>query len=194
MSNTIHPVRIAAQIAAVRINEFYQINNAHSNSDESVIHNTINRARENGYDNTVYVIRYLLDEFEKTEFEDERTEIATKMFKFINSNPSILKYEPRFCDVVIKKINELTETIVKKNEMYDKAQYNKAIKMMKFSMLMNVRNTKMRTDIYNHLNEISSILNNYSTWSERSQLKSEMNKVTHIVKNINASTQSSDLT
>lgn len=193
MSNTIRPVRRAAQLAAIRISEFCQNDNANSDSDKSAIHTPNYSASENKYDNAIYVIRYLLDELENTEFEDERTEIAIKMFKFINYNPNILKFEPRFRDIVLKKINEINENILKKNEMYNKAEYNKAIKMLKFSMLMNIRNNKMRMDIYKHLNEISLILNKYSTWSERKQLKSEMNKVSCTVQNIIASTQSVDL-
>lgn len=193
MSNTIRPVRRAAQVAATRITEFCQNDNANSDSNESVVYTAIYPAPKNGYDNAIYIIRYLLDELENAEFEDERTEIAIKMFKFINSNPNILKFEPRFRDVVLKKINEINENIVKKNEMYNKAEYNKTIKMMKFSMLMNIRNNKMRTDIYKHLNEISSILNKYSNWSERNQLKSEMNKVSLTLQNIISSTQLVDL-
>jgi hypothetical protein len=174
MSSTIRPVRRAAQLAAVRINEICKTDN----SNTTPINTTdigITRARENGYDNAVYVIRYLLDEFDSAKYEDQRTEIALKMFKYLNANPSILIYEPQFCESVLAKIDDINNVITTKEEMFKKADYSKAIKMMKMSMLMNVRNSQMRTDIYKHLNEISSILDSYSNWSQRTELRSEMN-------------------
>jgi hypothetical protein len=176
MSSTIRPVRRAAQLAAVRINEMCKSENA----DDAPITTTdigLVRAREKGYDNALFVIRYLLDEFDTAKFEDERTDIALKMFKFLNANPSILVNETKFRDSVFSKIEDINQLIVTKEEMFKKAEYAKAINMMKASMLINVRNSKMRTDIYNHLNQISSILNNYSTWARRIDLRNEMNKL-----------------
>lgn len=187
MSNTIRPVRIAAQLAAIRINEFCKFDNANSDSDDSTITTTdigITRARENGYDNALYVVRYLIDEFDAAKFEDERTDIATKMFKFLNANPGILIHESNFREAVIKKIADIESLIDTKHTLYESAEYSKAIKMMKASMFMNVRNSKMRTDIYKHLNEISNILNDYSSWSHRTQLRTEMNKLSKNIQKI----------
>lgn len=180
MSSTIRPIRRAAQLAAVRINEICKSDN----SDDTPITTTdigIIRAREKGYDNALYVIRYLLDEFDTAKFEDERTDVALKIFKFLNTNPSILINEPKFCQSVLEKIDDINHQITSKEEMFQKADYAKAIKMMKTSMLVNVRNSKMRTDIYKHLNDISSILNDYSTWSHRTELRTEMNKLVSTV-------------
>lgn len=184
MSSTIRPVRRAAQLAAVRINEMCKS----ENTDDTPITTTdigIVRAREKGYDNALFVIRYLLDEFDIAKFEDERTDIALKMFKFLNANPSILVNETKFRDSVFSKIDDINHVITTKEEMFKKAEYAKAINMMKTSMLMNVRNSKMRADIYNHLNQISSILNNYSTWARRTELRNEMNKLVNTVNTFN---------
>jgi hypothetical protein len=178
MSSTIRPARRAAQLAAIRINEICKIDNSNSDSDESttiVSDPGIIRARDMGYENSLFVVRYLLNEFDTAKFEDERSEIATKMFKFLNDNPAILIHEPNFRDTVLKKIDDITLLIDTKNTLYKKAQYSNAIKMMKMSMLGNVRNSKMRTDIYKHLNEISYILDDYSVWSNRIELRNEMN-------------------
>jgi hypothetical protein len=187
MSNTIRPVRRAAQLAAVRINEMCKFDNSNSDSDDSTVTTNdigINRAQDLGYDNAVYVVRYLLNEFDTTRFEEERTEIATKIFKFLNTNPAILIHEPNFRDSVIQKINDIKKMIAVKDSLYKKAEYSKAIKMMKTSMLTNVRNSKMRTDIYKHLNEISSILNSYTVWSQRTHLLNEMNTLSQNIKNL----------
>lgn len=180
MSNTVRPVRLAAQLAAARINEICKFDNANSDSDDSTTSITdigLVRARELGYDNALFVVRYLLNEFDAAQFEDDRTEIATKMFKFLNDNPAILHYEPNFRDSVLKKIDDINLLIATKESLYKKAEYSKAIKMMKTSMFMNIRNSKMRTDIYKHLNEISCILDDYSSWSKRTHLRNEMNKL-----------------
>jgi hypothetical protein len=133
------------------------------------------RAREKGYDNAIYVIRYLLDDFNSTKFEDEKTNIALKIFKFLNANPTILQYEPQLYDSVIQKINDIDNKIYNKQLMFKNAKYSKAIKMMKVSMLINIHNHNMRKDIYNHLDQISTILKDYSIWSKRTELRSEMN-------------------
>jgi hypothetical protein len=183
MSVPFRSARVAAQIAAIRINEL-----SNQTSDSTNTTNNIIRAREKGYDNAVYVINYLLDECNNADFEDERTEIAMKMFQYINANPTILSYEPVLCKAVMKKITGLIEHINQKTEMYKKAEYNKAIQMMKLSMRLNVRNSKMRDNIYKHLDDISSILADYSHWSKRSQLKTEMNKVARIIHTIPSNT------
>lgn len=187
MSNTIRPVRRAAQLAAIRINEMCKFDNSNSDSDDSTNASNdigIDRARDLGYENAVYVIRYLLNQFDAAQFEDERTEIATNMFKFLNANPTILIHEPNFRDCVIQKINDISHLIVTKDSLYKKAEYHKAIKMMKASMLLHIRNSKMRTDIYKHLNEISSILDKYTVWSQRGQLLNEMNTLSQNIKSL----------
>ena len=86
----------------------------------------------------------------------------------------------------MKKITDLNEHISQKTKMYKKAEYNKAIQMMKLSMRLNVRNSKMRENIYKHLDDISTILADYSHWSKRSQLKSEMNRVAHMIRAVSS--------
>jgi hypothetical protein len=151
----------------------------------TTIDNSIIRAHQQGYDNTLYVIRYLLDQCNDAKFEDERIEIATKMFKFINKNPNILIYEPTFCTIVNQKINEFTNQITKNTESYNKAEYNKAIKMMKFSIHSNIHNSYTRSNIYKHLDEINSILYNYNSLSYYNELLIEMNKVRNTIQQNN---------
>jgi hypothetical protein len=185
MSNQIRSARTAAQLAVIRINEFCKIDNnvPDSNTDNSII-----RARKQGYDNALYVIRYLLDQIQESKFEDERAKIAIKMFKYINNNPNVLIYEPNFCNMVMTKINEFNSQITKKTEMFNKADYDKAIKMMKVSMRVNVHNSHTRSAIYKHLDEINSLLNDYNSVSYYEQLQKEMNKVTKTINTISYST------
>ena len=189
MATQIRSARSVAQLAAIRINEFCKIDNEISDSNTPV-DNGIIRARQQGYDNALYVIRYLLDQIQDSKFEDERTEIAIKMFKFINKNPNVLIYEPKFCNTVASKINEFSNQIATKTTMFNKADYDKAIKMMKVSMRVNVHNSDARSTIYKHLDAINTILNDYSSMSYYDQLKTEMNKVSKIIQKINAESNS----
>jgi hypothetical protein len=69
--------------------------------------------------------------------------------------------------------------------MFNKANYAKAIKILKVSMRINIHNTHIRSAIYNHLDAINSIINEYSSLSKYDQLINEMNKVSKLIQNIN---------
>lgn len=169
---------MSAQLATIRNNEFYKIDN------------DIIRAQQHGYDSALYVIRYLLDQIQDSKFEDERTGIAIKMFKFINKNPHVLIYEPKFCNTVASKITEFSNQIAKKTKMFNMADYDKAIKIMKVSIRVNVHNSDTRSTIYKHLDAINSILNDYSSLSYYVQLKTEMDQVSRTIQKINTESNS----
>jgi hypothetical protein len=188
MSSSIRPIRRAAQIAAIRINEYLKADNSNSDSDSSATNtpnpqneNSIDRARKNGYDDTLYICSYLLEQLNNAEYEDQRTEIAEKMFQILNKNPNILIYEPRFRNSVLNKIDDLTKHINNRTEEFNKTKYKEALLMMKLSMRKNIRNSQMRLKIYNHLSEIKKILSEYDTWMIGSSIKNQMNQLKNTI-------------
>lgn len=185
MSSSIRPIRRAAQLAAIRINEYLKSDNASSDSDSNTpprnVENSIDRARKHGYDDTLYICRYLLEQLENANYEDERCEIAEKLFQTLNKNNTILIYEPRFRNSVLNKIDDLTNHIDSRVKEYNNTKYNEALLMMKLSMRKNVRNSKMRHKIYKHLTEINNILSDYKTWSMGDSIKNEMNQLRNTI-------------
>ena len=195
-SHYIRPVRRAAQLAAIRISEIAKANN--SDSDESIIPSPptptsvalndsgIVRARANGYDDTVFVVRYLLNESDTATCSEDRLQIAEKMFDILNKNPNILIYEPKFRATVIKKMSELETIITKRTDGFNKAEYKKAINIMKLSMKAHITNSKIRANIYEHLDGINTELSDYNTWLKSSTLKTNfhsLNKTLDSIKN-----------
>jgi hypothetical protein len=175
-SHFVRPVRRAAQLAAVRITQSVNADNANSDSDDPVKQNNdvgIIRARRHGYDNTVYIIQYLLTELESAQFEDERAEIATKMFRFINKNPNLLIYEPKFRNVIINKMQELDKHIDARIQKYQKSKYEEALQVLKLSVSVNIRNSKTRQTIAKKLEEINTALEEYETWAPGTEMKNE---------------------
>lgn len=190
MSSSIRPIRRAAQLAAIRINEYVKSDNSNSDSDSyssttiapsPYNESSIDRARKNGYDDTLYICSYLLDQLNNAEYEDQRTEIAEKMFQILNKNPNILIYEPRFRNSVLNKINDLTNHINNRVKEYNNTKYNEALLMMKLSMRKNVRNSQMRHKIYKHLSEINSILADYNSWMIGTSIKNQMNQLKNTI-------------
>ena len=152
------PIRRAARLAAIRISEYARavndITSSDSDDSKSPIPNPDNgleRARLGGYDNTIYIVKYLLEECENSKNPEDRIEIASKMFDILNKNPKILIYEPKFRNAVIDKLNEANELIKRRKDAFNKTEYAKAIDMMKLSMRVNISNSKMRNKIYEHL-------------------------------------------
>lgn len=188
MSTTI---RRAAQLAATRINEFVTADNANSYSDESVstppkVNDGIARARQHGYDDTIFVTRYLIKQIEKSPYENEKIELAEKMFEILNKNPNILIYEPKFRNAVLTKIQEVENHLINRVTKYQATKYHDAINLMRLSMRTHVRNSFMRGKIYKHLDDITSILKEYEGWAAGTTLKAqvlELNKTLKIIKN-----------
>lgn len=190
-SQYIRPVRRAAQLAAIRISEIAKADN--SDSDESITpshspvvqtDNGLIRARVNGYDNTIFVVRYLLNESDAATCSEDRLQIAEKVFEILNKNPSILIYEPKFRATVIKKMDELNDTITKRTDGFIKAEYNKAIHIMKLSMKLHITHSKIRTKIYDHLDSINTELSDYNHWLKSSTLKTNFHTLTKTLQSI----------
>jgi hypothetical protein len=189
-SHYIRPARRAAQLAAIRITECIN-NDASSDSDNPIspvttIDSGIERARNGGYDSTVYVVKYLLEECDNCKNPEDRIEIASKMFDILNKNPKILICEPKFRTAVTDKINEVDNLIKKRKDAFAKAEYTKAIEMMKLSMRVHLNNSKMRNKIYEHLNGINTILNEYTMWMNSDTLKKSIGSINDTLNSIKA--------
>jgi hypothetical protein len=184
----VRPVRRAAQLAATRITQCANLDNANSDSDESAKHTNIDtgimRARRYGYDNTVYVIRYLLDEMNNAQYEDERAEIATKMFQVINKTPNLLIYEPKFRNIIIDKMIELDKHIDARIEKYNKSKYEDAIKMLNLSVSVNIRNSHTRNLINAKIQEIEAALKDYEAWVPGTKMKNEFTTLRNTLSSI----------
>jgi hypothetical protein len=185
MSSSIRPMRRAAQIAAIRINEIAKADATNSDSDNSQPSTPINpsidegmiRAFKTGYDSTIHIIRFLLEEMDNAKFEDQRCEIAEKMFTLLNKNPNILIYEPKFRDVVVNKLIEVQEHINKRSEKCQIQKQQELIRMMALSARIDVRNSDMRQKIYKHLSKINNILKDYKVWTYGTSLKKQINNL-----------------
>ena len=185
----IRPVRRAAQLAAVRINQCVNTDNANSDSDESfkAVQNNdagITRARKHGYDSTVHIVQYLLNELENAQYEDERAEIATKMFKVINNSPNLLIYEPNFRNIIINKMQELDKHIDSRIQKFQKSKYEEALQILKLSVSVNIRNSKTRQVIAKKLEEINTALKEYETWAPGAEMKNEFTILRNTLKTI----------
>ncbi len=172
------PVRLAAVVASQRINEYMQSDNAASDSDNSTVpidtHSSmLKRARQFGYENSVHIIKYLLNECKNSNFEDGRTAVAEKLFRFINENPNILIYEPEFRDVVVKKMNEFQKHIEIQNRAFNSARFDEVIPMMKKAIFLNVRHSQLSTEALCNLNKVAVTLNAYTKWNKRTSLLRE---------------------
>lgn len=178
-------MRRAAQIAAIRINEIAKADATNSDSDNSQPSTPINpsidegmiRAFKTGYDSTIHIIRFLLEEMDNAKFEDQRCEIAEKMFTLLNKNPNILIYEPKFRDVVVNKLIEVQEHINKRSEKCQIQKQQELIRMMALSARIDVRNSDMRQKIYKHLSKINNILKDYKVWTYGTSLKKQINNL-----------------
>jgi hypothetical protein len=181
------PIRSAARIASIRISECIknEINSSDSDDAKSPITSIdkgLERARSEGYDSTIYIVKYLLEECENSKNPEDRIEIASKMFDILNKNPKILIYEPKFRNAVIDKLNEAEELIKRRKDAFNKAEYAKAIDMMKLSMRVHISNSKMRNKIYAHLGAINTILSDYAVWINSDTLKNNINNLKNTLK------------
>jgi hypothetical protein len=188
MSSSIRPMRRAAQMAAIRINELVKLDNANSDTDDSpkIVTNNdgLTRARQNGYDDTIFITRYLLNQCENAKYEDERTKIAEQLFDVLNKNPNILIFEPKFRTIVQEKAKEFEEHLTSRVNTYKKIEYQKALKMLMVSMRKNVRNSTLREKIYKHIAEIDNILADYDDWVVGKSLKSKINQLNNTLQTI----------
>lgn len=188
MSTSIRPVRRAAKLAAIRINEFVKADAANSDSDSSPKKTSyddgLSQARLNGYDETIFITKYLLNQCEKSNFEDEKTKIAEQLFEVINKNPNILIFEPKFRIIVQEKANQFEKHLTSRTDSYKKIEYQKALKMLMLSMRKNVRNSIIREKIYRHIADINTILTDYDDWVVGKSLKAQISKLNNTLESI----------
>ena len=189
--------RLAAQRAAIRISECIKSDATVSDSDDvkAPVHsvNSVNpideslaRARSKGYDSTIHIVKYLIDECSSSKSLEERLDLATKIFETINKNPNILIYEPKFRQVVLNKMNEADELIRLRRDAFNKASYDNTLKMMKISMYTCVSNSVMRTKIYENIGTINNTLNEYTLWMNNSTLKKNIDSLNVTLESIKA--------
>jgi hypothetical protein len=187
MFHSLRPTRRAATVAAIRIAECVKSDNTSTDSDSDntpIVEDSLTRARRHGYDETVFVSRYLINQCEIAEFEDQRVEIAEKLFNVLNNSPTVLIYEPKLRNAVQAKLKEFEQYVDKRCESFKKAQYREAIDMMKLSMRVNIRNSKMRESINKHLADISTILNGYDHWARGHSFKLQLKKMNNVLQTI----------
>jgi hypothetical protein len=175
--------RAAAVAAAIRIKDVVVRNSADS---ESSLHpdSLINNARQNGYDDSYFVIRYLLNECENAQFEDQRTDIAEKLFNYLIANPTILIYQPMFRISVISKMKQLEKHINDRVQVFQKNSYFDAVNMMKLSLRCNVRHSLMCSQLCENLDSITSTLKKYQKWADGKGLKKSFNKMYNLLDTI----------
>ena len=190
MSSSIRPIRRAAQLAAVRINQIAQNDVTSTDSDKNLVsvNHSIDegmlRAAKYGYDSTIHIIRFLISEMDNSKFEDQRCKIAEKIFDTLDKNPNILIYEPNFRNAVINKLKEVQDLINKRSTTYDIEKQQRIIRLMSISVRANIRNSEMRQKIYKHLIKINSILNDYKDWTYGKTLTIKINNLNNTLQTI----------
>jgi hypothetical protein len=181
-----HSTRPAALNAAQRISDYCKRDMANSDSDESYsppispIPPTqsdyeLSHPEEKKYMYTVNIIRYLINECNNAEFEDQRIQTIEKILDHLNKNPSILIYEPKFRTSVINKMKEIETHINNRMCDFNNAKYNEILSAIRVSIRANVRNSVMRSALYTHFNGIKSILTEYESWSKGESLLAHIN-------------------
>jgi hypothetical protein len=188
MSTSIRPMRRAAHIAKIRINQYANADAANSDSDDNSINtsndNGLIRARLNGYDDIIFITRYLLNQCMNAKYEDEKTKIAEQLFDLINKNPNILIFEPKFRTIVQEKAKEFEEHLNYRVNTYNKNEYQKELNMIMFSMRKNIRNSTIRENIYKHITEIDNLLTEYDNWNIGQSLRSQINLINNTLQTI----------
>ena len=194
-----HSMRPEALRAKSRITEYCKIDMTNSDSDESTSSpstlpstslspsDDIQYPLESKYRYTAHVIRYLVDECNKAQFEDQRIQIVEKMFNHLNNNPAILMYEPKFRKSVINKMNEIKTHIYNRNKLYYSAKYKSTLFAIKNSMRLNVRNSVMREKLNKHFDGINAILSEYEKWSDSESLLKQIYDLYNILESIKKS-------
>ena len=184
-----HSMRPEALKAKSRITEYCKIDMTNSDSDESTTSPTpsehsLFHPEEKNYKYTTHIIRYLIDECNKAEFEDQRRQIVEKMFEHLNKNPTILIYEPKFRNSVINKMKEFENHINKRIDNYNKPKYNKIMSSIRTSIHENMRNSVMRLEISKHFDAINTILTEYESWSKSTPLMKQIGELYNTLETI----------
>ena len=179
-----HSMRPEALKAKSRITEYCKIDMTNSDSDESTsspspsspspsspfapsipLSDDIQHPLETNYKYTTHIIRYLIEECNKSEFEDQRVQIVEKMFDHLNKNPAILMYD----------------------KLYYSSKYNTMLFAIRNSMRLNVRNSAMREKLYKHFDGINAILAEYEEWSAGESLLKQIGELYNTMESLKKS-------
>ena len=151
------PVRKAAVRAQKRIRTIIE--------NEADLDLALNPPTKPNYDDSVAVLKYLLVKCENCTYEDERIDVVEQIFQHLVSKPDILIYEPGFRSAVADKIREIQTYIYRRNVLYKKANYDTALDLMKASMGLNIKNSKVRENINREIANIRRHLRSYELWA-----------------------------
>ena len=135
-------------------------------------------------DGIVKELQSMLDDFEKTNYVDERCEISEKIFTTILKNPEILLYEPYFRKVIINKMAEIEETIKQRVKDVKNADYSMAMHLVRDSLMIHIRNTRMRDQMLREVDQLEISIIMYSAWANGSNIKEIFRKIRTILHNI----------
>jgi hypothetical protein len=151
------PVRKAAVRAQKRIRTIIE--------NEADLDLALNPPTKPNYDDSVAVLKYLLVKCDNCTYEDERIDVVKQIFQHLVSKPDILIYEPGFRSAVADKIREIQTYIYRRNVLYKKANYDTALDLMKASMGLNIKNSKVRENINREIANIRRHLRSYELWA-----------------------------
>ena len=135
-------------------------------------------------DGIVKELQSMLDDCEKTNYVDERCEISEKIFTTILKNPEILLYEPYFRKVIINKMAEIEETIKQRVKDVKNADYSMAMHLVRDSLMIHIRNTRMRDQMLREVDQLEISIIMYSAWANGSNIKEIFRKIRTILHNI----------
>jgi hypothetical protein len=121
---------------------------------------------------------------DNAKFEDQRCEIAEKIFDILDKNPTILIYEPNFRNAVVNKLNEVQELIKKRSDTFEIGKQQHIIRLMSVSIRTNIRNSAMRQKIYKHLIKINNILKDYKDWTYGKNLNTKISNLNNTLNSI----------
>jgi hypothetical protein len=136
------------------------------------------------YYDTMTIINNYIEELKNTTSNDKRTEIVEKIFEEIIINPNILIYEPDFRNSVITKIYQLEKYIDARIKEFNKADYYKALDMMKVSISNHIKNSDIKNKIIGNINNISELIGEYEMWAKCNRLKSLFNILWATIENV----------
>jgi hypothetical protein len=127
----------------------------------------------------------LLDSYQFESIEEQRILTVQKIFEIIIENPIILIHESKLRVILVEKIDELYKIIDKNVKMFNDAKYFELISIMKYTMRTRIKNDKMRSVIYDHLDKIGYILAKYQELIRHRTFKKILNDMKNTIHTIN---------
>ena len=164
-------MRRSSRIAALRTKQITQNNASDTSQPSQSIDKGMILAAKRGYDSTIHIVRFLLDEIHSAKFENQRYDILGKMIEILNKNPSILIFLPNFRNVLISKISEAEEHIRLRFAGLQSEMEHATIQMIILTTEINLRNPIIRQKISEDLCKFNKALKEYE---ELESLSSEL--------------------